>query len=246
MLLRRILQPVYTVYVIVTFVAGLAITFPIFLLLSLGNNFACRRVIYLIIKYWATIWLWMLGMPLRVSGTRPGPGRYIVVANHISYLDTVVLFPGLPQYFRALGKKEFSSVPVMGFLYKQIAIMVTRSSAESRAKSMRLMWRVLKNEGDILIFPEGTFNETGQPLKEFYNGAFRLAISTQTPILPVIFPDTVNRWHYSGWWKFWPGINRAIHLPAISVAGMTMQDLPQLKQKVYDVMESELKKYNYP
>ncbi len=246
MLLKKIAQPAFTLYVIISFVIGLTITFPFFLLLSLGNSIAARKAIYTIIRYWARIWLWVIGMPLRVSGPQPPDKRYIVVANHISYLDTVVLFPGLPHYFRALGKKEFSRVPVMGFLYRQVAIMVNRSSPESRSKSMRLMWRVLKHEGDILIFPEGTFNETGKPLKDFYNGAFRLAISTQTPILPVIFPDTVHRWHYSGWWKLWPGVNRAIYLEPIPVAGMTMNNLTQLKQTVYDAMESELKKYNYP
>jgi 1-acyl-sn-glycerol-3-phosphate acyltransferase len=168
------------------------------------------------------------------------------VANHISYLDTVILFPALPGYFRALGKKEFSKVPLLGFLYRQIAIMVDRSSTESRAKSMKLMWRVLKRESDILIFPEGTFNETGAPLKSFYDGAFRLAITSQTPILPVVFPDTVKRWHYSGWWKLWPGRNRAIYLPAIAVTNLTMADLPTLKQQVYEAMEAELVKCGYP
>ena len=242
-MVRKILQPFYTVYAVTTFVIGLLINFPFFLLISIGNNIAARSAIYTIIHYWARILLWVIGMPLKISGAKPPQGRYVITANHISYLDTVVLFPGLPGYFRALGKKEFSKVPLMGFLYKQIVIMVDRSSERSRAKSMRLMWRVLKRESDILIFPEGTFNETGKPLKEFYNGAFRLAIVTQTPILPVIFPDTVDRWHYSAWWKIWPGRNRAIYLEPVPVNGMEIEDLPTLKQQVYNVMEAALIKY---
>ena len=132
MLLRKILQPAYTAYVIITFSIGLAITFPVFLLLSIGNNVASRKIIHSIIFYWARIWLWVIGMPLRVDGPKPAAGRYIVVANHISYLDTVVLFPGLPHYFRALGKKEFSRVPLMGFLYKQIAIMIQLPMSKRR------------------------------------------------------------------------------------------------------------------
>ena len=240
---RKILQPLYTVYAVTTFVIGLLINFPFFLIISIGNNIAARRAIYTIVRYWAHSWLWMIGMPLRISGHKPRKGRYVVVANHISYLDTVVLFPGLPGYFRALGKKEFSKVPVMGFLYRQIVVMVDRSSDHSRAKSMRLMWRVLKRESDILIFPEGTFNETGKPLKEFYNGAFRLAIVTQTPILPIIFPDTLDRWHYSAWWKLWPGRNRVIYLEPVQVDGLTLENLPVLKQQVYENMEAELIKY---
>ena len=237
---RKIAQPFYTVYAVVTFITGLAILFPFFLLISIGNNIAARRTIYIIITCWARSWLWMNGMSLQISGPTPPKRRHVIVANHISYLDTVVVFHGLPGYFRALGKKEFSKVPVMGFLYKQIVIMVDRSSEHSRAKSMRIMWRVLKKESDILIFPEGTFNETEKPLKGFYNGAFRLAIVTQTPILPIIFPDTVDRWHYSHWWKIWPGRNRAIYLPPVPVDGLTLDDLDTLKQKVYELMEAAM------
>ncbi|MBX2904761.1 MAG: 1-acyl-sn-glycerol-3-phosphate acyltransferase [Taibaiella sp.] len=243
---RKLLQPIYTTYVIVTFIAGLLITFPVFVLLALPNKSSTRRVIYRIVKVWATFWLWIIGMPLRVSGAKPGGGRHVVVANHISYMDTVVLFPALPRYFRPLGKKEMAKIPIFGFLYKQVGIMVDRSSPYSRAKSMRLMWRMLRNESDILIFPEGTFNETGTLMKDLYDGAFRLAINTQTPVLPVVFPDTVHRWHYSAWWKVWPGINRAILLPEVPVKGLTMDDLPALKQRVKEMMCAELAKYSYP
>lgn len=182
-------------------------------------------------------------MPVKILGNKPPEDKYIIVANHISYLDTLVIFPALQGYFRVLGKKEISRIPIVGFIYKQVVILVDRSNAHSRAKSLRLLWRVLHHDSSILIFPEGTFNETGKPLKEFYDGAFRLAINTQTTLLPVIFPDTVKRWHYSGWWKWWPGKNRAIYLDPVKVEGMKMEDLPSLKQKVYVMMEEELKKY---
>jgi len=245
-MLRKLLQPFYTFYVVATFIAGLFITFPVVLLLALPNKPSSRRNIYRVVKVWSTGWLWLIGMPLRVTGATPRPGRHVIVANHISYMDTVALFPALPQYFRPLGKKEMANIPVFGFVYKQVGIMVDRSSAESRAKSMRLMWRMLKHESDILIFPEGTFNETGTLMKDLYDGAFRLAINTQTPILPVVFPDTVHRWHYSAWWKVWPGRNRAILLPEVPVKGLTLQDIPALKQQVRDIMCAELGKYQYP
>lgn len=239
---RKIVQPFYTAWVAITFVISLLLAFPFFLLISTGNNIAARRGIYNIIRIWGKGWLWFIGMPLRVQGHKPPPGRYVVVANHISYLDTIVIFPAVPGYFRALGKVEISKIPILGFVYRQIVVMVDRSNAHSRALSMRMMSRTLKNESSIIIFPEGTFNETGGPLKDFYNGAFRLAISTQTPIFPILLPDTVHRWHYSAWWKLWPGRNRVVYLPPVPVAGLTMQDLPTLKQQVYELMEQELVK----
>ncbi len=227
----------------ITFVVSILIALPIIAIVSFANNVKGRKVIHMIIRCWSIFWLWIIGMPVKVKGTVP-EGRYIIVANHISYMDTLIIFPAISSYFRPLGKKEISKVPGLGFIYKQIVILVDRSNAVSRAVSMRLMWRVLRKEGNIVIFPEGTFNETTDTLKSFYDGAFRLALNTQTDILPLILPDTVHRWHYSAWWKIWPGKNRAIFLKPVRVAGMEPGQVAELKQQVFDEMEAELVKYN--
>lgn len=240
----KIVQPFYTAFVLITYLCCLLGAFPVIFLIGIRDKPLAREIIWCIVHYWATGWLWLIGMPIRVKGKKPVRGaKYVVVANHISYMDTVNIYAAIPGYFRTLAKKEMAQIPVFGFVYKQIAILVDRSSPASRAKSMRLMWRVLKNESNVMVFPEGTFNETGAPLKEFYDGAFRLAISGQVPVVPLIFPDTINRWHYSGWWKLKPGRNRAIFLEAIDTAGLTMEDLRMLKEKVYKAMEAELVKY---
>ncbi len=239
-MLRRILHIIHATYMLLTFTASVLVAFPFFVLIGLMNNAQSRKMIWYIIHYWAMGWLWVSGMPLRRKGPKPPPGRYVVVLNHISYLDAIMIFPALRNYFRPLGKKEMAHIPLMGFIYKQITLLVDRSNQHSRAKSMRLMYRTVRNEADIVIFPEGTFNETGAPLKSFYDGAFRLAINAQTPILPVLLPDTEKRWHYSAWWKTSPGRNRAVYLDPIPVDGLTLNDLPALKEKVYRVMEKEL------
>lgn len=244
--IKKILQPFFAVYVAITFVISVLVFFPFCAIVSITRSIAGRKLIFTALTYWSKGWLWLIGMPVRVSGVLPALGRYVFVANHISYIDTVVLFPSVPGYFRVLGKVEMARIPLFGAIYRSLVIPVDRSSAESRAKSMRLMWRVIKKEASILIFPEGTFNETDKPLKSFYDGAFRLAIQSQTPIVPVIFPDTVRRWHYSGWWKLWPGRNRAIILPVVPIDGLTLRELSELKQRVFSLMEEELKKYNYP
>ena len=241
-MMRKLLQPFYTAYVVLSFVAGLLLLFPLFLLVSIPNNSWSRRTIWRIIRPWSQIWLWLIGMPLRIQGPKPPAKRYVIVANHISYMDTVVIFSAIPAYFRALGKAEMAKVPLLGFIYKQIVILVKRDSAHNRSRSMRLMWRTARYESSVLVFPEGTFNETPAPLKDFYDGAFRLAINAQTPIFPMIFPDTVNRWHYSHWWKVWPGRNRAVYLDPVPVDGLTLADVPMLKEKVHKLMEEALLK----
>ncbi|GAA4467368.1 hypothetical protein GCM10023093_23160 [Nemorincola caseinilytica] len=186
-----------------------------------------------------TTWSWLTGMPLWVRN-KTAKGRYIYIANHASYIDDINIFPAIKGHFRPLGKKEMTKVPIWGYLYKHVVIVVDRKSPESRAASMAAMAHTLATEGSILIFPEGTFNATDRPLKDFYDGAFRLAIDTGTPIVPIIFPDAEKRAPHTAWWKIWPGRNRAFHLAPIHVNGMTTDDLPALKAHAYSIMEKEL------
>ena len=138
-------------------------------------------------------------------------------------------------------------IPVFGWIYRAAVILVDRRNSETRARSVRALKSSLRNNISIFIFPEGTFNETKQPLKEFYDGAFRIAIETETPIKPIILADTLDRLHYKGIFELTPGVNRVIYLEEVPVKGLTLNDIQTLKQLVYMQMESALKRYrNYP
>jgi 1-acyl-sn-glycerol-3-phosphate acyltransferase len=239
-MLRRLFQPFFTAYVVATFFITLLLIMPFTLTAGLFDNSRARRFTFHLLRAWSRTWLFLIGMPLKRTNAPPPPGKYIVVANHRSYIDGVLIFSSIPGYFRALGKKEVSHIPLIGLIYRQVVILVDRSSTHSRTKSMRLMWRFLKHEGSVLVFPEGTFNETEQPLKDFYDGAFRLAINCQVDVLPMVFPDAADRMHFSAWWKFSPGKNRVIYGKPFKVSGLTLQDLPLLKSRVYTEMESLL------
>jgi 1-acyl-sn-glycerol-3-phosphate acyltransferase len=94
-----------------------------------------------------------------------------------------------------------------------------------------------------VISPEGTFNMTHKPLKDFYDGAFRIAIETQTPIKPILFLDTYSRMNYRTIFSLNPGRSRAVYLAEVGVEGLTAKDVAFLKDKVYRIMEEGLIKY---
>lgn len=231
---------IYVLYAIVLFVVFFLALFPFFILFSFFKAWG-RKAIWQLIRGWSYVWFFLIGMPVRrVYLQKPVRKRnYIVVANHVSYLDTPLIFRAIPFFVRPLAKKELAAIPLFGFLYKQMAVLVDRSDATSKWKSIHMLRRTLQREGSIFIFPEGTFNETSEPLKPFYDGAFRLALRTNTPILPVIFPDTIKRWHYSSLWKWSPGINRAIFLPEVAIEEFQPNDIQGLKQRVFDMMAAE-------
>lgn len=227
----------YSIYCIVTFLALFLILFPVFLLCSLFGNKG-RKAIWWLVRFWSYVWFFVIAMPIRISGAKnfDRKRKYIIVANHISYLDTAMIFRSIPFYAKPLAKAELAKIPLFGFLYRQLAVMVYRDNDKSKSKSVHLLKNHLRREGSIFIFPEGAFNETGELLKEFYDGAFKIAVETQTPLLPVIFPDTHKRMHYKSILSFNPGINRCVFLPIVEIDSYVMSDVKKLKEEVRAMM----------
>ena len=147
------------------------------------------------------------------------------------------------QYFRVLGKAELSKIPIFGFLYKNAVISVDRSNVANRAKSVQQLKAFLRKGISIVLSPEGTFNMTHKPLKDFYDGAFKVALETQTPIMPILFLDVYNRLNYSSVFSLNPGKCRIVYLEEVLVEGLTIDDVKMLKEKVYKKMEEGLIKY---
>jgi 1-acyl-sn-glycerol-3-phosphate acyltransferase len=147
------------------------------------------------------------------------------------------------QHIRVLGKAEMAKVPIFGFLYRCTAVMVERGDPEKRAKSVEQLKSVLRKGISIVIAPEGTFNMTHKPLKEFYDGAFKIAIETQTSIKPVLFLDTYDRMGYESLFSIKPGKSRTVYLEEIPVRGLNLEDVEMLKKKVYSIMEDKLIEY---
>ncbi len=136
-----------------------------------------------------------------------------------------------------------AEVPLFGFIYKNAVVMVDRESASERAKIIRVLKSFLAKGISAFICPEGTFNMTNAPLKNFYDGAFRIAIETQTPVKPILFLDSYDRLNYKSIFSLSPGRSRAVYLKETLTTGLTIADLPVLKQRIYDQMEQGLTKY---
>jgi 1-acyl-sn-glycerol-3-phosphate acyltransferase len=147
------------------------------------------------------------------------------------------------QHIRVLGKAEMAKLPVFGFIYRNAVVTVDRSDAANRAKSVSTLKTVLRKNISVVIAPEGTFNTTHKPLKEFYDGAFRIAIETQTPVKPVLLLDAYDRLSYKSIFSLNPGRSRAVYLEEISVQGYGPDDTGTLRSKVFDIMEAGLVKY---
>jgi 1-acyl-sn-glycerol-3-phosphate acyltransferase len=244
-LVKKILHILYLVWAVFWFLFYMFLIFPFVIIFSFFGKIRGGNMIYRLLHSWADFWFFIAGIPVKkIFEEMPDPEKqYVFVVNHISSLDAAMLVKVIRQPFRPLGKIELKNIPVFGFIYKAVVVVVDRSDAQHRQRSIRQLKSVVKKGISILIFPEGTFNETHSPMKPCYDGAFRLAIETQIPIKPVIFPDTYSRMHHGSAFTLNPGICRAVFLPAVSVEGMTLRDVAVLKQRVIEMMETKLREY---
>ncbi len=246
--LRFIIKPLHWLYSIYAFLLFALLMIPVFMWAAFALLFGRIRggnLIYEGCKVWADIWFFLIGIPHRNIYEQPltKGASYIFVANHISYLDAAMIPKTFRRPVRPLGKVEIAKVPIFGFIYKNMIVTVDRSSPANRTKSVQQLKAVLRHGISVLVFPEGTFNLTREPLKSFYDGAFKVAIETGTTIKPVLFLNTNDRMHYSSIFSINPGTNRCIFLKEISVSGYTLQEVEKLKQKVYAQMDAKLREY---
>ncbi|ACU63980.1 lysophospholipid acyltransferase family protein [Chitinophaga pinensis] len=243
--MKLLLKPLHVVYMIYAAIVFLVIMFliipPIFLASFLGR-IKGGNIIFYFLRFWSYTWFPAVGIMVKriYKHDKKDKTPYLYVVNHRSYLDAALAVQVMRLPFRPLGKIEMKRIPAFGYIYRQSVVMVDRSDAKARARSVREMISVIKEGVSILIFPEGTTNETDSLLQPFHNGAFRIAIETQTPIQPVLYLDNGKRLHAKGF-NLNPGRCRVVYLPPVPVAGLTMEDLPALKQQVFNIMEQELK-----
>jgi 1-acyl-sn-glycerol-3-phosphate acyltransferase len=248
-MMRAWLKPlkwIYSIYAFISFVAIMLLIFPLALIVSLFGRIRGGNMILRLCMAWADIWFPLIFIRHRKIYEVPHDKRkaYIFITNHISYLDAAILVKAYRQPFRPLAKTETGKIPVFGFIYRNAVVAVDRSSTLNRARSVMILKSLISKGISVMVFPEGTFNMTTRPLKDFYDGAFRVAIETQTPLKPVLFLDAYRRMPYESLFLMSPGLNRIIYLDEIPVEGYTTDDIGKLKNKVYGIMEKKLIAYD--
>ena len=244
----NIFRFIYSIFALILFVTVMLLVFP-FVIIASFFGIKGGHEIYKLCSLWSRLWYAGIGMTHHEIYESPHDRnrQYIFVGNHISYMDIPPVVLAIHQPVRVLGKYEMVKIPIFGWIYRSAVILVDRRNAEQRAKSVRALKAAISKGISIFLFPEGTFNESDKPLKDFYDGAFRIAIESQTPIKPILMIDTLERMHFKSIFSLSPGKNRVVYLEEIEVTPYSMKEVTQLKERVYQLMEEGLKRYrNYP
>lgn len=194
-------------------------------------------------RVWAKVILIGMGFVYKVEkeNTLDSKKSYMLIANHTSMTDIMLMLVAIKNPFVFVGKQELAKIPLFGFFYKRTCILVDRSSAKSRQAVFLRAQRRLKQGLSICIFPEGGVPEEHVVLDTFKNGAFRLAINHKIPVVPLTFYDNKKRFSYT-FFSGSPGKMRAKIHAFITTKNLTVDDTNALNEQARTLIYKELQK----
>lgn len=242
--LRIVLLGLWNIWFYMLAGVGLILCFPLLIVFFSKKN-GYKYVYWLARHFWSPMILYGMGFWPKITSlqTLEKNQNYIFIANHLSMIDIMMMFCVSPKPYVFVGKKELSRLPVFGWVYKRVAILVDRDNIKSRKNVYAEAQQKLDLGYSICIYPEGLVPEPEVFLAPFKNGAFSLAIQYQIPIVPVTLPDCKKRFPFQFSFKYWigkPGRVRATIHPMVETKGLTQKNLMSLKQRVHSFMREKL------
>ena len=238
--IKNILGRVFLVYAMIIFIITMLIVFIPIWIISLLPEPQRAKALHAVFRGWMGIFMPLSLCPVLRKGKKnyKKGENYVVVINHNSLADIPVSSPWIPGPNKTLAKIEMSKIPLFGIIYKCGSIIVDRKSENSRRESFTKMQETLAMGIHLCLYPEGTRNKSAQPMQPFFDGAFVTAVKAQKPIMPgVIFNTGTILPHDKKLWA-WPMPIRIHFLEPIPTLGLTLDDVPALKKRVHDTMES--------
>lgn len=240
----KLIRRIYSIYGSIGFISAFLLLLPIFIYtIEISGKKGQGRKMN---RIWSKLFFGMLFFKVTIENQyhlKKG-GQFIFVSNHFSYLDIPVL--GLiPFDLVFIGKSSLAKVPLFGYMFKNLHIAVDRNSMKSRGESILKARKALDEGASVVFFPEGGISSHSPPaMARFKDGAFKLALDKQIPIIPVtlsynhlILPDDG---------KFllrYKPVKVVIHEP-IAVEGCGANDVKELKSKCFAIIQDQLDKDN--
>jgi len=243
--LKYPLTLLYRIWFYILVLVPIIVLFPFILATILSEK--TYSLFFKIARIWAKFILIGMGFRYSIKGASffEKGKSYMLVANHTSMTDIMLMLIAVKNHpFVFVGKKELAKIPIFGFIYKRVCILVDRSNSKSRYQVFERAQKRIHQGLSICIFPEGGVPEEHILLDEFKDGAFRIAIEHGLPIVPMVFFDNKKRFSYT-FFSGSPGKMRAEIYPIIETKGKTLEDRHEIKlqtrQIILKALENDLK-----
>lgn len=243
--LQEILSGLWKIYAFLILSISLIILYPLYAFLlakksRFNNALTLLRIQTGIILFFSGIYVEVKNKNVFFDNKRA-----VITPNHSSYLDILVLYQTIPNYFVFMGKHTLKTIPIFNIFFKEMNIAVNRKSITSGKEALNRCAKEIDEGNSVVLFPEGTIPDDAPKMLRFKGGAFKLAIEKQAPIIPVTFLSNYKRLQLSDGLfkgKAGPGIAKVIIHDAIPTKGLTLEDLLPLQNKVFNIINQELEK----
>ena len=234
--LKYPLTLLYRIWFYILVLVPIIVLFPFILATILSEK--TYPLFFKIARLWSKIILIGMGFNYSIEGDEvfEDGKSYMLVANHTSMIDIMLMLIAVKNHpFVFVGKKELAKIPLFGFIYKRVCILVDRSNSKNHYQVFERAQKRIHQGLSICIFPEGGVPEEHIVLDEFKDGAFRIALEHGLPIVPMVFFDNKKRFSYT-FFSGSPGKMRAKIYPIIETKGKTLEDKNALKQQVREII----------
>ena len=238
---KKIFWVLYRIWFYILVTLPILILFPILIISILKESW--YPYFFKLARIWARFILIGMGFKVKIENQQrlEKNKSYMFVANHTSMADIMLMLVSVKNPFVFVGKKELAKIPLFGFFYKRTCILVDRSSPKSRQAVFLMAQKRLKSGLSICIFPEGGVPEEHILLDEFKDGAFRLAINHQIPIVPLTFKDNKKRFSYT-FFSGGPGLMRVKVHEFLETKNLKIDNTKDLNNIAYEIILNELKR----
>jgi 1-acyl-sn-glycerol-3-phosphate acyltransferase len=239
---KEILGGIWKIYVFCWFTLLLLLLYPLYFLFLVTEKHFNKA--FLLLRFHTGLLMYLSGIHTAVKNSHyiEKGQAYVITPNHSSFLDIIILYQTFTQYFVFMGKKSLAQVPIFGIFFKKMNIPVDRKSIVDGKRAMDRCGEELDKGHSVVMFPEGTISTHVPQLLKFKNGAFKLAIEKQVPVVPITFHTNYKRLEMAGLFsgKAGPGMARAVIHQPIPTLGMTSEDISSLRDKVFKIINDEL------
>jgi 1-acyl-sn-glycerol-3-phosphate acyltransferase len=197
--------------------------------------------------FWASVALRLCFITIEFEGREnisPRGSTAIYCSNHSSYFDIPTIFRAIVNDFSIVGKASLNTIPFFGYMFRKLYVPVQRNSKRGIQQMMDLCSQKLDSGQSIVFYPEGTIPDTQQPqMIPFKDGAFKLAIAKQIPIIPITIPFNWIILPIQKSTITWHRMKIIFHQP-IPTKGLTDKDIKALKNQTFEVINNELIRQN--
>ncbi|MBX9807067.1 MAG: 1-acyl-sn-glycerol-3-phosphate acyltransferase [Flavobacteriaceae bacterium] len=238
--IKIIFWAIWRVWFYILMTIPILVMFP-FLVLSILTE-SGYPYFFKMARIWAKFILFGMGFYYKIDKKQEFDKEksYMLVANHTSMVDIMLMLAIVRKPFVFVGKKELSKIPLFGFFYKRTCILVDRSNSRSKHGVFDRAQKRINQGLSICIFPEGGVpDDESILLDHFKDGAFRLAIEHQLPIVPITFGDNKKRFSFT-FFSGSPGIMRVKVHSFVETKGKTMAYKNSLKEQSWQVINTQI------